>query len=247
MTVVPSGSPSSSNTGSTWTSRMTLSAPGRCSSTPRTQCPRRSRCACSMWLRSSTGRYESSRSWNGRPASRGPIANSRFACRLLVASRPSVSRTTCAAGEDSQACWRSAVGPSSGSTELQGGTPLRALRSADGRTSRRLNSRLDRSTGANWAECDSRSSALPRNSTPCGSSAKCNRSSTRCCVWALKYMRVLRHRSRSTCEMGASWTRSLRPKITDRRRSLRKTYRVFSRSKNVSRRSGSTFSTSAAE
>ena len=45
------------------------------------------------------------------------------------------------------------------------------------------------------------------------------------CVSGFMYISVLRHTSRSTREMGASLTKSLRPKITARRRSLRNTYR----------------------
>ena len=53
----------------------------------------------------------------------------------------------------------------------------------------------------------------------------------RACVSALKYMSVLRQTSRSMREIGASWTRSLRPKITARRRSLRNVKRWSARSK----------------
>jgi hypothetical protein len=45
------------------------------------------------------------------------------------------------------------------------------------------------------------------------------------CDWvsAFRYIRVLRQTSRSMREMGASWMRSWRPKMTDRRSSLEKT------------------------
>ena len=79
-----------------------------------------------------------------------------------------------------------------------------------------------RSAGTGWPWLSS-ISALPRNSTPPSASAKWNRARIRACVSALKYISVLRQISRSIREIGASWTRSLRPKITERRRSLRKT------------------------
>ena len=50
---------------------------------------------------------------------------------------------------------------------------------------------------------------------------KCKRPSTFRCVSPLRYIRVLRQDNRSTREIGASFTRSLRPKMTARRRSLR--------------------------
>ncbi len=97
-----------------------------------------------------------------------------------------------------------------------------------------------RSIGTNIAPWLSSISALPRNSTPGSASAKWNRWRIRAWVSALKYMSVLRHTSRSMREIGASCTRSLRPKITERRRSLRKTNRSADRSKYRSSSSGGT-------
>jgi hypothetical protein len=44
----------------------------------------------------------------------------------------------------------------------------------------------------------------------------------RACASALKYISVLRHKSRSMREIGASYIKLWRPKITQRRASLRK-------------------------
>src|SRR5689334_23347864 len=57
------------------------------------------------------------------------------------------------------------------------------------------------------------------------------------------YISVLRQASRSTREIGASFTRSLRPKITARRRSLLTWWWALTRSKYFSRYGGGTPST----
>jgi hypothetical protein len=62
-------------------------------------------------------------------------------------------------------------------------------------------------------------SALPRNSSPSGFRAKPSRETIRAWLSALKYISALRQVSRSMREIGASCSRSLRPKITLRRRS----------------------------
>ena len=100
------------------------------------------------------------------------------------------------------------------------------------------------SIGSKSRPCDSSISALPRKSTPFGTSAKWNRERILDWVSALKYINVFRQASRSILEIGASWTRSLRPKMTDRRRSLRTRCRSPFTSKYFSCRSAGTPCTS---
>ena len=57
-----------------------------------------------------------------------------------------------------------------------------------------------------------------------------------CCASAPKYMSVLRETSRSTREIGGSCRRSLRPKMTARRRSLRTVDRLLPSRSNSARR-----------
>jgi CRP/FNR family transcriptional regulator, cyclic AMP receptor protein len=83
--------------------------------------------------------------------------------------------------------------------------------------------RRPRSTGVNKAECVMSISDLPSMRMPSLSNAKWRRRRTCDCVSAVKYISVLRHTRKSIREIGASWTKSLRPKMTHRRRSLRKT------------------------
>lgn len=92
-----------------------------------------------------------------------------------------------------------------------------------------------RSIGSNVAVWLSSISALPRNSTPWVRSAKPSRETTRDWVSALRYIRVLRHSRMSMREIGASWVRSLRPKITLRRRSADSCQRAPTCSKYRSR------------
>ncbi|GAA2906583.1 hypothetical protein GCM10020220_114860 [Nonomuraea rubra] len=85
-----------------------------------------------------------------------------------------------------------------------------------------LNRRIRRSTGSNLSLWLSSISALPRNRNPGSDSAKWKRRTMLSCISVLKYISVLRASSRSTREIGASWVRSLRPKMSWRRRSRRK-------------------------
>ena len=75
---------------------------------------------------------------------------------------------------------------------------------------------------------------MPRKRNPRSCSAKWNRSRMRAWVSELRYIRVLRQVKRSIREIGASWIRSWRPKITERRRSLLKVYRPLFTSKYFS-------------
>ena len=73
-------------------------------------------------------------------------------------------------------------------------------------------------------------------------SAKWKRVRMRACVSVSKYMSVLRQTIRSTREIGASWIRSLRPKMTVRRSSFRKVWRPSACSKYRASSSGGTLS-----
>ena len=79
------------------------------------------------------------------------------------------------------------------------------------------NRRRFKSIGANSVPWLKSISACPMTSTPVGLTEKYSRPSTRAWASAVKYMRVLRHISRSTREIGTSLSRSWRPKITARR------------------------------
>jgi hypothetical protein len=85
------------------------------------------------------------------------------------------------------------------------------------------NIRRPKSTEVNRSEWASSISALPSSSKPPSRTAKLKRASTRDWVSELRYIRVLRHTSRSIREMGASRSRSWRPKMTERRSSLETT------------------------
>ncbi len=90
-----------------------------------------------------------------------------------------------------------------------------------------------RSTGVKSSAWDSSISALPSTRIPPSSRAKCSRARTRAWVSEFRYMSVFRQARRSMCEIGAACTRSWRPKMTARRRSLRNTKLPPSGSKYV--------------
>ena len=150
-------------------------------------------------------------------ALRPSIRRARSFAMAIVPSRP---MTTCAPLVASYALSRSA------SAVLVDGGLARSV--AMTRTRSRIVGRTTlwkirrlMSVGRNRSACVMSISDLPSTSMPSSSSAKWNRRRIRDCVSALKYMSVLRQTSRSIREIGASCTRSLRPKITARRRSRR--------------------------
>jgi hypothetical protein len=87
-------------------------------------------------------------------------------------------------------------------------------------------------------------SDLPRKRKPASVRAKLKRPRIWAWTWGVKYMRAFRDTSRSTREIGASCTRSLRPKMTERRRSARKVWPNALRSKYLPRRSAGMASSS---
>ncbi len=106
--------------------------------------------------------------------------------------------------------------------------------------------RFLRSAAANRSRWETIISDLPSTSTPLSLRAKWKWRRMRDCVSALKYISVFRQISTSSREIGASWTRLLRPKITVRRRSLRNSKRWSAGWKYCCRSSGGTDSVSLA-
>ena len=152
----------------------------------------------------------------------------RLRARALTRnSRPRSSTTNCGTVPTSKLRTRSDV--SRGSLPVSAAMPPRGgiARGESGMrspiTERDLvNTRRRRSIGVNIVACASIVSARPRKRNPPSLSAKWKRARIFACVGPSKYISVLRQASRSTREIGASFTRSLRPKITQRRRSFRK-------------------------
>ncbi len=174
-----------------------------------------------MHERRSAGRYETWRSWSGRPRSDEARPKRLRARSLASASWPLPSTTTCAIGQASNASSRTRTCPARWLTASS--LPARAISSSRSRRPPRetlAKIRRFRSIGTNVLLYARSVSALPRNRKPLSFSAKWNRSMIRPCVSVLKYISVLRQASRSIREIGASWIRSCRPKITERRRSF---------------------------
>jgi hypothetical protein len=134
---------------------------------------------------------------------------------------PLRSTTICAPLPRSNAVSRS-MSPASGAWPLDISLAMTRTRSRIVARTTFWKMRRLMSAGRKSSACVMSISDFPSSSTPSSSSAKWNRRRMRACVSALKYMSVLRHTSRSMREIGASCTRSLRPKITARRRSRRK-------------------------
>ena len=149
------------------------------------------------------------------------MPKSERACWLASTSWPTRSTTIWATGpvsnEPSRRWNRS---PASGSPPSPSAAPSSRSR-RDGRGTLR-NTRPFVLTGVNTSARVISISALPRKRYPRWFSEKWKWRRIRVWVSALKYMSVFRQISRSMREIGASCTRSLRPKITVRRRSVRK-------------------------
>ena len=155
--------------------------------------------------RSSTGRYDSSRSWSGAPEVPPWQAEERRA--------PPVDRTHRAVGVDHDLRHRGPPPAPAVAAALR--VPSRvAPRASSTPASRRRGSRLRRrllaknrgfrSTGANRSACVEQRLRPAQEQQPPSSRAKWKRSRIRACASALKYISVLRQASRSSREIGAS-------------------------------------------
>ncbi len=180
---------------------------------------------------------------SGRPRSAWPSPKSDRAWRFIATMMPVAPTTTCAAGAESKARSRTTALTGGSGVVAAGGDDRSGVFVRGTRTNRR---RLTSLT-ANSSECVISISDLPSSRVPHSFRAKLRRLRIRACVSALKYMSVLRHVSRSMREIGASCTRSLRPKITARRRSLRNAWLRSLRSKYFSSRAGGIVSTALSE